>query len=105
MNWEKFLKPDWQKIVIFGIFFILIFFIPFNCHYIALPTPVGVEGGSVNFCTSIYQYDMESVICCLRPISAVIETLSYQLIPIIIFSYLLSCLIVWIYDKVKKRKK
>jgi len=82
MDLKKFLKPDWRKIVIFVILFIIFSFLSLilSMIYICSPSinigcpPLGIELG---------------VFILLFIISFFI-------------SYLLSCLIIWIYDKVKK---
>lgn len=90
MNLKKFLKPDWRKIVIFLILFMSSSFIIYfdtKFYFIGFPlafyykhpsygrSPSWIEGFSLN----------------------------YLLLDLILW-YLLSCLIVWIYDKVKKKR-
>jgi hypothetical protein len=99
MNWKKFLKPDWRKIVIFIIIFILLFFIPILPTSTVLPTPVGAKGGSGIVWKSIYSEISTGY-------GMLIKRIFYMKIPIIIsliISYLLSCLIVLIYDEVRKK--
>jgi len=100
MNLKQFLKPDWRKIVIFVIIFILLFFIPLFPKFSILPTPVGVEGGTYIDWKSLYSELSVGY-------GTLADRINYIKIPIIIncfVSYLLSCFIVWIYDKVRKKK-
>ena len=90
MNWKEFLKPDWKKIVGVVILSALI------------PIPV-----SSCFCAG---WDCICVIG--QSLINILITSPHQLlygyyfpfiIILILFYYLLSCLIVWIYDKVRKK--
>jgi hypothetical protein len=114
MNWKEFLKPDWRKIVLTVIILFLVTFLPvllgfcthvdFQCiklskcvtcvlaiqpFFVFLPytgisyTPIGL--------TNIYY------------ISSSYWILNYWVLDIITW-YLLSCFIVWIYDKFRKKK-
>jgi len=99
MKWKEFLKPDWRKIVIFIIIFILLFFIPTFPTFSILPVPVGVEGGA-------YMVGWSSLYNLLYGYGTLTDRINYMKIPIIIncfVSYLLSCLLVLIYDKRKKK--
>jgi len=98
MNWKEFLKPDWRKIVVFVILFILSSFISayFNTIYSA-----------IGFCSSIkagfplaFNTEISGIEC--GGDSSNFDIFSFILD--IIFWYLLSCLIVWIYDKFRKKK-
>jgi hypothetical protein len=86
MNWKEFLKPDWRKIVLT----VILMFIPL---------PMYVD----TFCS-----------CYSPPCQCPKKIMFYPLLlslgiglltlPIdLVISYLLSCLIVWIYDKRKKK--
>lgn len=88
MNWKEFLKPDRRKIVIFVILSLLFSFsfLPFSLFVVGVSTYIG-------FPLTIYYFSIRT-----GPI------FSFEnLILDIIVWYLLSCLIIWIYDKVKKR--
>ena len=69
MNWKHFLKPDWKKIAIFLVLFVLTFYL----------------FGKTLTCTGDE--------CSNYPITIVL----------LVSSYILSCLIVWIYTKVRKK--
>jgi len=81
MNWKQFLKPDWRKIVLTILLMILPTIFIKGITSILHSCPVG----TIN-CPPLF--DWESFV--------VMFTIS------LIITYLLSCLIVWIYDKVKK---
>ncbi len=99
INLKQFLKPDWRKIVVFVVLSIISSIYPMTFSvgelyfpYRGLPLPVYacIEGFSdVNLQTPP-----------MRPCE-----IFYQFLIInLIISYLLSCLIVWIYDKLRKKK-
>lgn len=95
MKWKRFLRPDWGKIVFFIVIFALLFFLPILPVIITIPTPAGVEGRFLILWTSFYE------ILFLPGYRA-----KHMIVPILIYcfiSYLLSCFIVCIYDKVKKK--
>jgi hypothetical protein len=111
---KQFLKPDWRKIVIFVIILIIGFLIPILPAYCDISPFAGMcapgttcnfksiglmkisdlfkDYGARNYC-GIITYD---------------NNVFYQSIVFIvidmIFYYLLSCFIVWIYDKFRKKK-
>lgn len=90
MNWKEFLKPDWRKIIAFIILGIFLLLISNQLGYCELGIPL-----SFTSCT-YYEY----------PVGGIRD--QFYVFPFIlnlIFWYLLSYLIVWIYDKVKKEKK
>jgi hypothetical protein len=104
MNWKEFLKPDWRKIALTIIIFL--FFIGYWVYNFF----VGIFGWCEP-CNHEYYLPWESGACghCGYP-----DLLTYILIEIywplaiiiaLFISYLLSCLIVWIYDKFRKVKK
>jgi hypothetical protein len=95
MNWKKFLKPDWRKILLTILIGILAFLIFME--------------------TGIYCKPCASETECVCPYSLP-QLLSFPIFIIwaqsndwiiisssILYWYILSCLIVWIYDKVKKK--
>ena len=111
MNWKKFLKPDWRKIVVFVIIFTLIclgFLNSYFCPHI-MGGPLIIEKNSRilydSFCSSTnflgafvtYLYNLNSF--------SNIINLSISIIVSLIILYIISCLIVWIYDKFRKVKK
>jgi hypothetical protein len=103
MKWEKFFKPDWRKILIFVILFLLITFLPILLGFCAtIPTVVGDKQ-----CLLVIQpffVFLPSETISYKPIvTGLYFVPSLYWILDIIFWYLLSCLIVWIYDKVKKK--
>ena len=92
MNWKRFLKPDWRKIKFFIILLVIIFLvdliksyytydywtwgIPFVFSRVWGPCPEGMKCGGSDF--------------------------RFLILDIVIL-YIASLLIVWIYDKLKKR--
>lgn len=89
MNWKEFLKPDLRKIVVFIILFISSSFIYFNTDFYFLGFPM-----------SFYVRTPCFGLTCPGWIWGF--SLQYLLVDLVIW-YLVSCLIVWIYDKVKKK--
>jgi len=104
MNWKKFLKPDWRKIVLALVLSLILPFFstsgwdctetPCGSHYFYI---MPIVGGFVNLMEFLKRLILSGV-----PFEALLMPLILFLISFII-SYLLSCLIVWIYDKVKKK--
>jgi len=97
MKIKQFLKPDWRKIIIFVVLFIIFSFLMNNTFYIEdkgfpfvyLDFPVYGPAMLLN----------ETLVDYRAPIFSLIN-----FILDIIFWYLFSCLIIWIYDKMKKKK-
>ena len=93
MTLKQFLKPDWRKIVIFVVVSIVF------SLYKNIITVYNYERGfplPFQFCV----YDMFPSLA--PPWCGVVG--HYLIVDIIIW-YILSCLIVWIYDKRKKKKR
>jgi len=94
MNIRQFLEPDWRKIVITIVLFAFLFYsfdgkYPIEYMYIAMGGCRETDGGMVCI-GSGYGYNW-----------------AYFFLDIFIWaiiSYLLSCLIIWIYDKLRKKK-
>jgi len=103
MSWKKSLKPDWRKIV-FSLFFI---FAPIAITYgydiLGITTPSYFGDGR----TIGVGYPLIFLYVTYFPSKTFYTTYGiFGLITFILdlfFWYLLSCLIVWIYDKVKKK--
>ena len=134
MNWKQFLKPDWRKIAIFAVFIILFLFteklVKESILYYFSNQCLGgpCDGCMGNVCTfgsiKIYFYNNFEIkllpLVILDPFRLFLDyrffipwnyednstfSLGYIIYPITIFySYLLSCLIVWVYDKFRKKK-
>lgn len=93
MTLKQFLKPDWRKIVLFVIvLFLLTFFL--GIKFSAIPEIESIiEIGYPPFLTIIEGF---------------LGNKTYKwnftnLIFNIVIWYLLSCVIIWIYDKIKKK--
>lgn len=102
MDWKQFLKPDWRKIVII----ILIIFFLFLGRLIEIPIKIENFLGSffLFLISPILLFSSCATIGGQISLFCQISTLvGFIILPI--FWYLLSCLIVWIYDKYRKKKK
>ena len=107
MNWKQFLKPDWRKIVITIIILLLwilpnrfiVYTIKAECKMCPDYWPDNCPGGNY------VDYLIIPKICsCCVSLSELYNDYLWNLfIPLVIF-YLLSCLIVWIYHKLRKKK-
>jgi Sec-independent protein secretion pathway component TatC len=97
MKWRELLKPDWRKVIIFILFLIpfsLMFFISNQgeenlvdkCMYYTIPLSCPSWQGCME-----EHYFMCSILL-----------MAFFITPLIIL-YIFSCLIVWIYDKRKKK--
>jgi len=95
MNWKQFLKPNWRKILIFVILIFLSSFFIWNF----LP----VEWMGIGFPIPFYemQWGAPAFGISQQPVETSINSIG--LIADIIFWYLMSCLIVWFYDKFRKK--
>ncbi|MFQ6020794.1 MAG: hypothetical protein ACE5J4_02135 [Candidatus Aenigmatarchaeota archaeon] len=112
MNWKDFLKPDWKKILLFIILFLIL---PIPVQNIPICKPC-IEEGLCGPCVPEW-YDWAFVTFgglrlffdLLDPMDGGVKsnfTDFYILFGVILFhlfiSYLISCLIIFIYKKVKK---
>jgi hypothetical protein len=126
MNWKKFLKPDWKKIVILIIIFLIIpipdlFFMyaprgPQTCYEwypngteVNTSCPADVYRGNEIPSLNLIGLIIDLIISPTNNSnSSSIEEEPLITIIFLIISYIISCLIVWIYDKnfkkVKKKK-
>lgn len=95
MNFKEFFKPNAKKIIIFTILFII--FVPFinfdtGIGCIKAPCNAGETGSLLTFLFSSYKF--------------YIYYINYfNLVIGLIISYLISCLIVFVYNKFKEKKK
>ncbi len=100
MTLKQFLKPDWRKIVIFVILFLFwLFIILFtSCFHPRITCEEGYES----------YYETLIIVCSSRCISENliilyrIRDFTLGIFVYFILPYLISCLIVWIYDKFRK---
>jgi len=107
VKWKEFLKPDWRKIVVFVIIVTLSFLtivkirVGERWHYELNPI-FWIADLFFNFRFFIGWVVEERVWPTLPPMDewAIYYTLLHS-----VYWYLLSCLIVCIYDKYKKKKK
>ena len=125
MNIKQFLKPDWRRIVLFFIIFIIeLFYYNFSivcfCPLSACATAKIEQTTArmqnlsiaVNSCETCYSLPWEQCQCdmhCGKPDT--ITSIMIEIYPllftlgILIVPYIFSCLIVWIYDKIKVKRK
>jgi len=103
MNWKQFLKPDWKKIVIFvvlifiGVYFGFLFNIAVSA---AIPKDraycIDLQAETLN--SNIFTY-------ILIPFTTLLYGTICEKITLILINlpylYLISCLIIWIYYKIK----
>jgi uncharacterized membrane protein AbrB (regulator of aidB expression) len=104
MKWKELLKPDWGKILItilitlmFSILVINVFGI--NYDNLKIPTLVDFVGFII------------FIVILAWPLSLLPSTMNTQtlflplgMFLLILYWYFLSCMIIWIYNKVKKKK-
>jgi hypothetical protein len=91
MNWKQFLKPDLRKIVLFIILMTIGMYLTFTAY---VRPPID---NPMNVLQPLF--DLPSFIVVMMEIDII--PLNYLLS--FIYWYLLSCLIVWVYDKYKKK--
>ena len=97
MNFKQFFKPDWRKILIFIILLIIFFGIyKYKFPLLAgeLPESVPAKGLPLPIYLRVPIY---------LNLKSLNHLLKVFLMIDLIFWYLISCFIVWIYDKVKKK--
>lgn len=94
-NLKKFLKPDWKKILIFVFLLVIaVIIIPImNARF-------GLYTISIGFPLPFYSCTFLVELGSLCSFAGY----TYTIIDILIW-YVLSCLIVWIYDMLRKKKK
>jgi len=96
MNWKEFLKPDWRKIAFTFVWMVLSILLYWS----------NVRTGSGPLLIDSYLITF----LVIQPILAVAFILNLNigaitfLILMVLYSYLISCLIVWIYNKFRKKK-
>ncbi len=112
VKWKQFLKPDWRKIVMSVILIILPIFQTIHAMRTTRP---GVDDISIRLTpiVGVILFPIFILAIVLRSLIKYIAihglVLGYYLtilglIISLIYLYLLSCLIIWIYDKYKKKR-
>jgi heme/copper-type cytochrome/quinol oxidase subunit 4 len=101
MTLKQFLKPDWRKIVVFVLisFSSITLTIFLNLKRSSINGPPLITGTKIGypiFLDVTYKTEMENEI-------TTYEWNFINLIFNIIIWYLLSCFIIWVYDKLKKK--
>jgi len=98
MNFKQFLKPDWRKIVL-SIFIATSFILP------ALFVTSGTNAYILAILKIILMFlSLPLFLASLIIKDADLGVFIFLILISIIYWYLLSCIIAWIYDKVKKKK-
>jgi len=93
MNLKQFLKPDWRKIVLFLILFMILIFLELTI----LSCFGGINCNLINLGTVSYQIPFTCINVCVSPnLVNLYKSIFYLSFSIII--YFLSYFIVWIYD-------
>jgi hypothetical protein len=91
MNLKNFLKPDWRKIVLSVI--LLLWYLS------SILIAIAEEGGFNSVLHFIAVFGM----LIFFPFSLFYIFFPVDIILSILYTYLLSCLIIWVYDKRKKK--
>ncbi len=104
MNLKQFLKPGWRKILILVIFAIYCSYIWFSGNF-ALTTSCGW-----NLMTCYYDAYLPALIIVLPVLPFFFSWLIHSYFELgflltVLYWYLISCLIVWVYDKLKVERK
>jgi len=95
---KQFLKPDWRKGMFFIVFIIINSF--FLCHKVL------VSGGRIKYCGFPLDCLKDTYIVAIGGFNSSLEfTGLFSCLANIIFWYLIACLVIFIYDKFKNRKK
>lgn len=94
MNWKQLLKPEWRKIVITVLIVLILGFLSPPIQYCA--------GGGSSFPIFWFPFYFYTISHTDVFYSSCTENLMPAYLSVI-YWYLLSCLIVWIYEKVKKK--
>jgi hypothetical protein len=121
MNIKQFLKPDWRKIVIT----LILTFLATYLFWLGWQVPgsmiLNSEARSADCCHIIITNQTEGLpeVCknfnetyCIQFLADFEKRIQSQeiikytpfIIESLVISYLLSCLIVWLYDKIRKKK-
>ena len=114
MNWKQFLKPDWKKIIIFLVLICYFYFMLNSpstyCVGAGIPPKI-VCSSNIEMIRqstfSFFEYSQHPSYFDLtlekqKTYNLIINLGLLVLLPLV--SYILSCLIVWIYDNFRKKK-
>jgi hypothetical protein len=111
MNWKEMLKPDWRKIVIFVIILLITPLPGFwsnmdislynqKCPKCPLPTPLSGEMDSNIMKMLINSDEFYNV----KSFYYDIRGEPFYFITLLIIFYIISCFIICVYDKIKKKR-
>ena len=99
MDWKEFLKPDKKKIILWLLIFLCV---PWPFFWDCIPCPRGAY--CVMMCKPGREFMPPILLFLTLYPRDVIEQVN-SLLMCLLFSYFLSCLIVWIYDKLTRKRK
>jgi len=99
MTIKQFLKPDWRKIVVTVIF--LIYSVIINIYFYSVDL---TSTASIMLLLAYFLNLPYTILFSQELIPYQFEFICFIIIGFI-YQYLLSCLIIWIYDKFRKKKK
>jgi len=100
MKLKEFFKPTWNKLLLFFIveflftLIILLGHIPGFIIFILAPT---------SFLSASLGYMMKNISFSLEAVVLLSLGLSILEVLLLLYRYIITCLIVWVYDKVKKK--
>jgi len=124
MNWKEFLKPTFRKIMIFIVLFVTFISLniivsvcgpdktlscdtTYNLHLLTETTlflPTTTFSTIPNFYT-VCSVNATTGTTCIPGLLIEEQEIIFNIISIFIYWYILSCLIIWIYDKKLKKVK
>ena len=99
MNWNQFLKPDRRKITLTAIFYIIFIFFGLIISSGFMPYVKCPNGY-----TETFDVFTSRIICFREDLLPIYGIFLLVLAPIIWF-YIFSCIIFWIYDNFRKKNK
>jgi len=104
MNWKEFLKPEWKKVIL-----VIFLFVSSTGLTRFLGDVHNVYRDNVVL--NILDYIFMAPFILFTPLDSLIPTVEIlaiigwlEFIALIFYWYILSCLIIWIYNEVKKKK-
>lgn len=113
MNWKEFLKPQKKKLTLFIIIIVIscifgFFYMPLIGGFVVYRNVFLIPFGSQELkcnggCSVPQECPEEMVLCPIRNIIDYLLNEPHYFVITVIYWYLLSCIIIWIYDKVKKK--
>jgi hypothetical protein len=102
MNWKQFLKPDWKKIITFGVFLIILFSLsPFTYQ----PSFLFWFNPSFQLAGEIVYKFQSCIPADLWPICSGFDYYGVSIMIIsFLFWYIIVCIAIWTYYKIKEKE-